>query len=213
MANQANALRAQRTHKLLQDALVELLEEKHFEHVTVGELTRRAMLNRATFYRHYLDKYDFVEKIFEAAAHALSAAIGPPRVGLDSLDADQPPDAWVAFFEHIAEHTALYRALLGKNGSSRFVLHMRDYMIQVMNEREQLRSRLPGIKRGQEAMPRKVALAFTANLLLSTLAWWLEDEPHYSPREMATWFRRFLFSSYPQALGFGPQHEEKKIQL
>jgi AcrR family transcriptional regulator len=206
MTHTANDLRARRTQKLLQDALIELLDERHFENITVGELAKRAMINRATFYRHYLDKYDFVEKIFEGAAHALSAAIGPPSTGLDGIDAEQSPDAWVAFFEHVAAHARLYRALLGKNGSSWFAMRMRDYTVSVMDERERLRARLPGVKRGQEAMPREVALAFTANLLISTLTWWLESESRYSPREVATWFRRFLFSGYPHALGFGATH-------
>ncbi|GCE07104.1 TetR/AcrR family transcriptional regulator [Dictyobacter aurantiacus] len=202
MTHANNGLRAQRTHKLLREALVELLSEQHFESITVGELAQRAMINRATFYRHYLDKYDLVEKIFEEAAYELNSTIGPPRVGLDGIDGDQPPEAWVAFFEHVAQHRRLYGALLGKNGSSWFTRSMREYTIGIMEERERLRTRLPGVRRGQEAMPREVALAFSANLLISTLTWWLESESSYSPREMATWFRRFLFSGYPNALGF-----------
>lgn len=85
-------------------------------------------------------------------------------------------------------------------------MRIRDYAVSVMEEREQLRAHLPGVKRGQEAMPREVAIAFTANLLISALTWWLESESRYSPREVATWFRRFLFSGYPHALGFNPMH-------
>ncbi|GLV60486.1 TetR family transcriptional regulator [Dictyobacter sp. S3.2.2.5] len=202
MTHPDNNLRARRTHKLLREALVELLNEQHFESITVGELARRAMINRATFYRHYLDKYDLVEKIFEEAAQELNLTIGPPRVGLDHIDGEQPPDAWVAFFEHVARHRRLYGALLGKNGSTWFATRMREYTMAVMEERERLRTRLPGVQKGQEAMPREVALAFSANLLISTLTWWLESEASYTPREMATWFRRFLFSGYPHALGF-----------
>lgn len=202
MTHSTSDLRARRTQKLLQDALIELLNEKHFENITVGELAERAMINRATFYRHYLDKYDLVEKIFEGAARVLSTAIGPPNAGFEGIDAEHSPDAWVAFFEHVAAHARLYRALLGKNGSSWFAMRMRDYAVSVMDERERLRARLPGVKRGQEMMPREVALVFTANLLVSTLTWWLESEASYSPHEVATWFRRFLFSGYPHALGF-----------
>lgn len=55
-------LRIRRTHHFLQEAMIELITEKGFEAITVGEIAERAMINRATFYRHYQDKYDLVAK-------------------------------------------------------------------------------------------------------------------------------------------------------
>ncbi|GHO49828.1 TetR family transcriptional regulator [Ktedonospora formicarum] len=43
-----------------------------FGAITVGDIVKRAMINRATFYRHYQDKYYLVVKIFEEAANHLS---------------------------------------------------------------------------------------------------------------------------------------------
>jgi pimeloyl-ACP methyl ester carboxylesterase len=53
-------LRIRRTHHFLQEAMIELITEKGFEAITVGDIAERAMINRATFYRHYQDKYDKV---------------------------------------------------------------------------------------------------------------------------------------------------------
>src|ERR1700692_334937 len=55
-------LRVRRTRKLLQQALIEVTVEKGFAALTVRDITRRAMVNRSTFYRHYLDKYDLLEQ-------------------------------------------------------------------------------------------------------------------------------------------------------
>ncbi len=52
-------LRVIKTKKALCAALMELLEEKRFDAVTVQELCDRAMVRRATFYKHFYDKYDF----------------------------------------------------------------------------------------------------------------------------------------------------------
>ena len=46
-------LRVWRTHHFLQEAMVELITEKGFDAITVGDIAERAMINRATFYRHY----------------------------------------------------------------------------------------------------------------------------------------------------------------
>jgi AcrR family transcriptional regulator len=50
--------RVKRTRKLLQDAFVELLAEKRFEAITVQDIATRSTVNRATFYAHFIDKYD-----------------------------------------------------------------------------------------------------------------------------------------------------------
>ena len=52
-------LRIIKTHKALSDAFWQTLGEKKFEEITVNELCNRAMVRRATFYKHFADKYDF----------------------------------------------------------------------------------------------------------------------------------------------------------
>jgi AcrR family transcriptional regulator len=55
--NQADP-RVKRTRGLLHDALVELLAEKSFEAISVQDIAERSTINRATFYAHFVDKYD-----------------------------------------------------------------------------------------------------------------------------------------------------------
>jgi len=50
--------RVKRTRKLLQDALLELLAEKSFDAITVQDIAERSTINRATFYAHFVDKYE-----------------------------------------------------------------------------------------------------------------------------------------------------------
>jgi AcrR family transcriptional regulator len=76
MTQKADNLRVRRTRMLLREALIALIEEKGFDAVTVGELTERALVSRAAFYRNYQDKYDLVEQIFEEAMDALFKASG-----------------------------------------------------------------------------------------------------------------------------------------
>ena len=47
-------MRVLRTRKLLHDAFKEMLCEMDYEKITIQELTERAMINRKTFYLHYL---------------------------------------------------------------------------------------------------------------------------------------------------------------
>lgn len=52
-------LRIVKTHKALCDTFMEMLCERSFEDITVNDLCERAMIRRATFYKHFADKYDF----------------------------------------------------------------------------------------------------------------------------------------------------------
>ena len=51
------------TEKRIEDSLLQLMKEQTFETISIRQLIDLAEVNRSTFYRHYLDKYDLLEKI------------------------------------------------------------------------------------------------------------------------------------------------------
>lgn len=51
-----------RTRKLIMDSFIELSSKKEFRDITVKDITTKAMINRATFYYHFQDIYDLLEK-------------------------------------------------------------------------------------------------------------------------------------------------------
>lgn len=56
-------LRILRTKRAIRDAFFKLVEEKGFDHITVKDITDEAMISRNTFYLHYSDKFDLLNKI------------------------------------------------------------------------------------------------------------------------------------------------------
>lgn len=203
-------LRIRRTHRFLQEAMIELITEKGFEAITVGDIAERAMINRATFYRHYQDKYDLVAKIFEETADYLVEHMKPLHTDSGYRDIENMPEIWVKFFEHVAEHTRLYRAMLGKNGSSWFATRMREHIIKLMleNERRWKRPVEPG-HQIDPTMPPALPVMQLSHVLIGTIIWWLESEKSYTPRQMAAWFWRFAFYGYLSVRGYGTPPPEK----
>jgi AcrR family transcriptional regulator len=53
--------RIRRTRQSLQSALKALMQTRNFEEISVQEITDAAMVNRATFYDHYTDKYALLD--------------------------------------------------------------------------------------------------------------------------------------------------------
>lgn len=179
MSQQPKNLRLRRTQKLLREALVELIEERGFDALTIAELTDRAMVSRAAFYRTYQDKYALVEQIFEEALSALLAAVG-------DLGREHPAEIWVAFFEHIAEYERLYRALLGKQGSPWFVKKMRAALAGLVRERGHVPHGPGASARPAHTFSDGFVPDMVSALFVEAITWWLEQGRPYTPREMAT---------------------------
>src|SRR5437588_3151027 len=182
MTQPVSNLRVKRTQKLLREALIELIEERGFDALTIGELTERAMVSRAAFYRNYQDKYDLVEQIFEEAMSALHNAVG-------AMGPEQhPPEVWVRFFEYIAEYERLYRALLGGKGSPWFVRKMRASLADLVNAHGQGHRpfRQPEAERPIFPFSDDLVPVLVSTMLVEAITWWLEQGRLSTPREMAT---------------------------
>lgn len=63
MTQSKTDLRVLRTRKLIMDSFIELSGKKEFKDITIKDITIEAMINRATFYYHFKDIYDLLEKV------------------------------------------------------------------------------------------------------------------------------------------------------
>jgi AcrR family transcriptional regulator len=165
-------LRVKRTRKMLRDALVELIDEKGFESITVTDLAERAMINRATFYRHYRDKEDLFERCIDETVEELARVA--ESVIYELRDRATLADALyyilLADFKYLAENADFGQVMLG-----------RDYLMKLGKHHAELFD-LP-IDQGR--MPYDVSLSFSAAGYIGAMSWWLENEMPYSPEEMA----------------------------
>lgn len=179
MTQSVGNLRVRRTQKLLREALIEMIEERGFEALTVGELTSHAMVSRAAFYRNYQDKYDLVEQIFEEAMSDLLNAVG-------ELGREHPAEVWVKFFEHIAQYDRLYRALLGSKGSPWFVRKMRASLIDLIKESGHLPHGTIASNRRVHSFADELVPDLVSTMFVEAITWWLEQEKPCTSREIAT---------------------------
>jgi AcrR family transcriptional regulator len=162
-------LRVRRTRTLLRDALVELIEDRGFDRVTVGDLCSKAMVSRAAFYRNYRDKYALVEQIFDEAMAQLTAT-----------DTRSPGTRFAEFMGHIDAYHRLYAALLGRRGSPWFADRMRAALATMTS------GHFPG-QTADGLAPSVVAAMFTQSIL-----WWLEHDRPCPPAEIASRSARLI---------------------
>ncbi len=168
-------LRVRRTRKMLQEALIELTVEKGFAVVTVRDVTERAMVNRSTFYRHYLDKYDLLDQYMDE----VYALVATPEQPATNGELEEGPRGLINLLRHIQSFAAFYRVMLGADGDARFIQRFR----QMIEKR--FRYLLTTADPDPEAPPLELRLSFISCADIGAILWWLEQEPHRSPEEVA----------------------------
>jgi AcrR family transcriptional regulator len=174
-------LRVRRTRKLLRDALVALIEEHGFEALTVADIADRAMINRATFYRHYRDKGDLLTHCMDDVFEELAAQSRPPHAETGERDFDAPAANLEAMLAHVADNADFYRVMLGKDGAGAFVSRLRDYLRRVAAARWQT----IGGHSVQPTMPPELILNFIASAYIGVIVWWVEHDCPGSPAAVA----------------------------
>jgi len=186
MSGNATDLRVVRSKQSIRDALVELIEEKGFEALTVTDITSRARINRGTFYAHYQDKYDLMGKCEEEIMVRLSKLVkktvpsvtaelrhSPPRLAIYPLVA--------AIFEFLNEHNRFMKAALGPKGDMTFQIRFKDFF------RETMLGKSPDVLINEEEclVPAKYFATYVGSAHLGVIQQWLESGRQESPEEMA----------------------------
>jgi AcrR family transcriptional regulator len=172
-------LRVRRTRASLRAGLMELTVEKGFEAVTVKEICDRAMVNRTTFYRHFIDKYDLLEHYMEDLYKLLDE---PPAASADRSQ-DAPPPGLIRMLEHLRDNADFYRVMLGPKGYPPFADKIRSYIERRIGRSGPPVESSPNPNRA----PWGMMLRSASYAGLGAILWWLEESMPIGPLELATW--------------------------
>ena len=112
-------LRIRRTKKSIRDAFFELIDENGFDSVTVKDITDRALISRNTFYLHYEDKFDLLNKISNELMRKVYWRVSKDLIKIKDLDftIDCTAALLISIQRVIDEDRDLYRLLLTDPGT------------------------------------------------------------------------------------------------
>jgi AcrR family transcriptional regulator len=164
--------RVSRTRRQLAEALVNLSLERGFEQLTVRDLTERADIGYATFFRHYPDKETLLRLTLEDAISHLVQTVAP-------LSA-QPTQMLEALFEALGRNTDLYRVLLRTRHVNKLLERVFDVGSQVF-----LAQLGTGNHRLPENVPAPLLARHVIGSIVNLIEWWLEQPEPLSASLMA----------------------------
>lgn len=185
---------------MLREALVSLVAEQGFDALKVGDITRRAMINRATFYRHYRDKYDLLTHCMDDVLDELLLQISATHTTTGELDHSAPLTNLETLFTHVGEHAHFYRLMLGKDGAGAFTSRLRDYLKQVMTERWR---QVAGDATVPLLLP-DLTISFLASAYIGVIVWWVNNDCPGSVQVMAQHMLTLTIQGPYRAFGLQP---------
>ncbi|HEY7123282.1 MAG TPA: TetR/AcrR family transcriptional regulator [Ktedonobacterales bacterium] len=181
--------RVKRTQKLLAKALISLTLEKGFEAVTIREITERADVGYATFFRHYHDKDALLHDVAEVVLDELLELLSTEPSNAD------PTTVGTLIFRYAQEQSEIIRALLGNRGSADLKQRIIEAGSQSVLRRQ---TGLPG-----SVVPLEIGAYHLVSSSVALIQWWLEHDMPFPPEQMGAIYHELIVRP-TSALAFGP---------
>jgi len=180
--------RIKRTQQLLAKALIALTLEQGYEAVTIRDITERADVGYATFFRHYQSKDALLRDVSDVVLADLKSLLpGAPKVDVEAVG--------VPLFHYVQEHAKIIHVLLRSRGTSSLVQHIIDITSQdVLNDNQPLEG---------SVVPAEIAAYHLINSSISLIQWWLEHNMPYTPEHMGSIFYVLIIQP-TRAIAFNP---------
>ncbi|PFH89061.1 TetR/AcrR family transcriptional regulator [Bacillus sp. AFS088145] len=190
MTQSLRELKVAKTKKLIKETLLDLIEEKGFEAISVRDITLKAGLNRGTFYLHYRDKYDLMEKSQNEILEGLQDRlifIRPKEMNeFYSNDIVYPPILNV--YHYLKENQRFIKILISTKGDPAFPKKMKEHIKETIYEK------LVDLLEEEYMIeiPHEYTTAFISSAFFGLLDQWLEKEEPITPEEMAIMHMKLL---------------------
>ena len=167
-----------RSRSALTRALLELLEDKPFDQLTIREISARAGTGYATFFRHYATKEALLSDVASDEIADLLNRTLPVLHDSNSFESTR------ALCRHVGEHRNLWVALL--TGGAAGILRE-----EFIRQARELPREFAEVK---SWLPSDLGVVYGAGATIDLLAWWLSQDEFYSPEQIAAILNRLVIA-------------------
>ena len=168
--------RVRKTRRQLRECLITLLKEKKVQDITVRELTDMADLNRGTFYLHYKDVFDLLEKTEAELQEDFNQLVCKH----DAVDLKQRPSViFNEIYSLVYDNADLIEILLGENGDLNFVNRLKQLI------REKCLKDWMEVFRSGNAAAFDAFFSFIVSGCIGLVQYWLQTGLKETPEQMA----------------------------
>jgi AcrR family transcriptional regulator len=167
-----------RSRGALKGALLELLEERPFDNLSIREISARAGTGYATFFRNYPDKEALLADVASEEIASLLAMTQP------IFHAESSAETTQALCQYIDAHRKLWSALL--TGGAAGILRA-----EFIRQARELARAMP---QPESWLPADLAVVYGTGATIDLLAWWLRQERQYPAARIAEILDRLIIA-------------------
>lgn len=168
------------TKMMIRQALLELMENKPINKITVTEICTVADINRGTFYTYYTDPYDLLTQIENALYTDINRSLEKSKdVGMNLKVLEE-------IMEYLSKNSAFIKVLISKNGDQDFVRRI----VNIYHEKTVSEWCLVN----PEATPEKLELLyiFISGGIVGIIQNWFVNDTKQSHKEVAEYIASLI---------------------
>lgn len=180
--------RVKYTKMMLKESLIQLLQIKSIDKITIKEICELADINRSTFYSHYTDQHDLINQVQQELLKDINEYLdnynfkGPETESFQMI---------VSILEYIVANAELCKVLLGKNRN-------RELQKEIMMLVQEQALREVSYENNMDEETIEYYTLFAVNGTIGIIQKWLQDNMKKSAREMAEMITKLIFRGvYP----------------
>lgn len=179
--------RVRYTRMRIREAFLECLAHKQVSRITVKEICDGAEINRATFYKHYADPFDLLQKLEDEALEEMAEKLRDKDRGRGMSQG-----LLLAILNGLKNEKNPYALLTSENGDPGFATRISDFFYQ------NCRPRLAQNLSGRTEKEKDAAYLFVAGGCGHLISVWMKDGMQTAPEQVADELRS-LCSAFMEA--------------
>ncbi len=169
--------RQKKTRNAIFQAFNRLLEEKHFNNITVQEILDGANIGRSTFYSHFETKDALLKEMCtEIFDHVFSHELSSETSHDFSLSDHGLREKITHLLYHLRDNKGNVLGVLSGESGELFMRYFKEYLLIMFEQ-------YPGSIRND--VPREFALNHLTGSLAEAVKWWIGIKMEMQPEELA----------------------------
>lgn len=164
--------------------MIQLLSQKQFGQITVGEIIDRADVGRATFYAHFETKDDLLKELCrELFCHIFDAMEAGEQNHRHIFHCEAPDSVFLHLFRHLQKNDNQILQLLSGQNDRLFLEYFKNDL------RTLIQHQLPLFAgRKSECLPDSFWIDHIESTFVETVRWWIENGMEQSPETITEYF-------------------------
>ncbi|KOY15031.1 TetR/AcrR family transcriptional regulator [Paenibacillus xylanivorans] len=176
-------LRVFKTKKSIKSAFITLVPKKGYQRITVQDIADEAMINRNTFYLHYEDKHDLMDKLCRDSMENLNVCLSLNTLDIYTINKEMLTSILDNIFQNIESDLDFFKVMLDLNSQPIYLTEvLKNYILNAFGDQYQEKD-------------MKVGLEYIVSGLVGIICLWIRESNNLKHKTIVEQLSNIHFSN------------------